>query len=112
MPEFEQLREAFSASELTMYGLPIDAKDSDDMLEGWAEDHDPPYELLIGLPKAEVDKVNALVLSELKIDGVPATIVTDRAGHVLLARWGVPTVSDLKTFLWKGERLLQNAGGN
>ncbi len=90
MPEFEQLREAFSATELTMYGLPIDAEDSSEMLEGWAGTHAPPYDLIIALPKAEVDKVNALVLSELKIDGVPATIVTDRAGRVLLTRWGFP----------------------
>ena len=100
MPEFRQLRAAFSQDELAMYGLPIDPEDDEVMLQGWFEDKKPPYDLLIGLPEPEVARVNEIVMSELRFDGVPAAIVTDASGRVVLARWGVPSVSDLRKLLW------------
>ena len=41
-------------------------------------------------------RFNALVLDELRMDAVPASFITDASGNVLLARWGVPTVSDVR----------------
>ena len=32
---------------------------------------------------------------------VPASIVTDASGRVLLARWGAPTVSEIRELLWR-----------
>ena len=100
MPEFRHLRAAFSQDELAMYGLPIDPEDDEATLQGWFEDKQPPYELLIGLPEPEVARANEIVMSELRFDGVPAAIVTDASGRVVLARWGVPSVSDLRKLLW------------
>jgi len=101
MPEFRQLREWFDENELAIYGVPIDQEETAEMLEGWADKYNPPYELLVGLPQNQVNAIDEVVLSELHLDGVPAAIVTDASGHVLMARWGVPTVSTLKKFLWK-----------
>jgi len=103
MPEFRNLRAAFSQEELAMYGLPVDLEETDAMLEKWFEDQTPPYELLVGLPEPEVKKVNEVVLAELRTDAVPAALVTDASGRVVLARWGVPTVSDLRKLLWIGQ---------
>ena len=86
-----------------MYGLPVDLEETDAMLEKWFEDQTPPYELLVGLPEPEVRKVNEVVLAELRTDAVPAALVTDASGRVVLARWGVPTVSDLRKLLWRGQ---------
>jgi peroxiredoxin len=100
MPEFRHLRAAFSQDELAMYGLPIDPEDDEATLQSWFEDKQPPYDLLIGLPEPEVARANEIVMSELRFDGVPAAIVTDASGRVVLARWGVPSVSDLRKLLW------------
>lgn len=99
MPEFRHLRAAFSQDELAMYGLPIYPEDDEVMLQGWFEDKKPPYDLLIGFPEPEVARVNEIVMSELRFDGVPAAIVTDASGRVVLARWGVPSVSALRKLL-------------
>jgi len=39
----------------------------------------------------------------LSSEGLPATVVTDAAGHVLHTQWGVPTVSTLR-WLIAGQR--------
>ena len=47
------------------------------------------------------------MLAELRIEGtdaVPAAVVTDASGRVLIARWGVPTISDLKRLLWLAQQ--------
>ena len=106
MPEFRHLRDVFDEDELGMYGLPVDTSETAELLGRWNDRYDPPYELLVGLPPTEVDKVSQVVLSQLRISGdeaVPAAIVTDESGQVLLARWGVPTVSTLKRLLWLAE---------
>ena len=100
LPEFQRLREAFGEDELAMYSVPVDGEDSKEMLQSWLAEYTPPYELLTGIAKSEIDKVNETILSELRADAVPATFVTDAAGQVLIARWGVPSVSDLRKLLW------------
>ncbi len=101
MPEFNALRDAFSADELTLRAVPVDAEDSAEMLTAWSEKHQPPYGIATGIERSEVETVNEVTLAELRTEAVPATFVVDPAGQVLLARWGVPTVSDIKKFLWQ-----------
>jgi thiol-disulfide isomerase/thioredoxin len=101
MPEFNALRAAFGAEELAIYAVPVDAEDTASMLAAWAAKHQPPYEIAVGIGRGEVDQVNAVTLAELRTEAVPATFLTDAAGQVLLARWGVPTISDVRRFLWE-----------
>lgn len=100
LPEFHQLRAAFGDHELAMFGVPIDKEEGSELLESWTAERKPPYEVLSGLAAAEVDKVNRVVVSELRLDAPPAALVTDSAGRVLLSRWGVPSVSELRKLLW------------
>ncbi len=100
LPEFRRMRGAFGEDELAMYSVPVDGEDTDELLQGWFAEYAPPYELLTGIAQSEVDKVNQTMLTELRADAVPATFVTDATGRVLIARWGVPSVSDLRKLLW------------
>lgn len=101
MPEIRALREAFAPGQLKIIAVPVDPEDSADMLVAWAARYTPPYEITIGIDASEVELVNAVTLAELRAEAVPATFLTDARGRVLLARWGVPTISDVRRFLWK-----------
>ena len=76
-------------------------EDTTEMLDAWSAKHQPPYEIVTGVASSEVDRVNAVTLAELRAEAVPATFVTNRDGNVLIARWGVPTVSDIRRLLWQ-----------
>ena len=102
MPEFRALREAFSDEALAIHGVPVDTEDTAGMLSAWSERHNPPYDIAVGIDRSQVDQVNEATLAELRTDAVPAAFLVNSDGDVLLARWGVPTVSDVKKFLWQG----------
>ena len=103
MPEFNSLRQAFSPQDLAMHAVPVDAEDSAEMLAAWSAKHKPPYEIVVGIERSEVDRVNEVTLAELRTEAVPATFIVDASGRVLLARWGVPTISAIKKFLWQDQ---------
>ena len=100
MPELNALRAAFTEDELAMIAVPVDGEDTADKLKRWAEKYEPPYQLLTGIAKAQVDKVNRVILRELRTEAVPATFLTDSTGQVLIARWGVPSISAVRRWLW------------
>jgi thiol-disulfide isomerase/thioredoxin len=99
LPQFRRLRAAFASQQLTMAAVPVDTAESKELVEAWGAAHKPVYDLLTGLSEAEVSSVKDLVLEELKLDAVPATIVTDGAGGVLLAQWGPPSISKIRELL-------------
>ena len=101
MPEFRALRESFNDRDLTIVAVPVDLNDTAEMLEGWASKYRPPYKIAVGIGPEEVARVNAVTLTELRAEAVPATFLIDSRGHVLMARWGVPTISDVRGFLWR-----------
>ena len=99
IPHLQRLRSEFGESVLGMYGVPIDPEDTDAGLKAWMAEQRPPYELLSGLSEAKRNAVKEMVLTELKQDGVPATILTGPDGRVLAAQWGPPTVSRIRELL-------------
>jgi len=101
MPEFEALRSRFTDQELAIVAVPVDAEDTSKMLEAWAAKHQPPYKIAYGIDPDAVAQVNDVTLAELRAEAVPATFLTDRDGRVLVARWGVPTISDVRRALWQ-----------
>jgi peroxiredoxin len=100
LPQFLYLRSVFRPEELGMFGLPYDDKEGSDRLKAWAVANGPPYELLTNLTRDNIASVKMMVLKTLKIDAIPATIVTDSNGRILRTRWGPPTVSELRELLW------------
>ena len=99
LPQLSYLRSVFKAEELEMFGLPYDDREGSERLKAWAIANGPPYELLINLTKDNIASVKMMVLKTLKVDGIPASIVTDGKGRVLKLRWGPPSVSELRELL-------------
>jgi hypothetical protein len=79
----------------------VDPKDTAEKLNAWTAKFQPPYEIAVGIDPKEVARVNAVTLAELRAEAVPATFLIDSRGRVLMARWGVPTVSDVRGLLWQ-----------
>ena len=99
IPQVAALREGFGADELAVYGVPIDPEDTPEMLAEYAAEYRPAYQLLSDAPRAEVERVQAIVLREFTRDVLPASFVTDADGRVLRLVAGVPTISELRKLL-------------
>jgi hypothetical protein len=99
MPQFRRLRAAFTPRDLGLFGVPIDPSEGRTQIQAWGAAHRPAYGLLTGLTETQVASVKSLVLDKLKLDAVPASIVTDGAGNVLLTQWGPPSISKLRELL-------------
>jgi len=106
LPDLRALRDAFGNDELTLVGIPVLEEDTADRLREYIEKKKPAYALQIALPHDARNRVRATVSSTLQADGhsTPASIITDSTGRILKARWGVPTLSEIKR--------LQANGGN
>jgi peroxiredoxin len=116
MPEFRALREAFDYRDLTIVAVPVDPEDTAEMLEAWTARYQPPYKIAAGIDPEEIARVKAVTRAELRAEAVPATFLIDSRGRGLMARWGVPTVSDVRGFLWRGradrdDLLAKESGG-
>jgi hypothetical protein len=98
LPDLRALRDAFGDDELTLVGIPAFEEDTVQGLREYVEEQKPAYALQIGLPQEETKRVRETVAATLHGSGeeTPASIVTDSNGRILTARWGVPTLSELK----------------
>lgn len=99
LPQLAFVRKSFKPEELAMYGLPYDEKERPEQLRDWASRHTPPYRLLTELEGRDIASVKELVLTRMKMDAVPATFITDPQGRILRARWGPPSVSEIRELL-------------
>jgi thiol-disulfide isomerase/thioredoxin len=99
LPQFARLRATFGPGQLALAAVPIDTEESHEMVQAWGAAHKPAYELLTHLEPAQVATVKDLVLEKLQLDAVPATLVTDADGAVVLAQWGPPSISKIRELL-------------
>lgn len=99
MPQLMYLRSTFKPEELGMVGLPYDEKDAAASLKAWAAANHAPYELLADLSKDDILSIKAMVLTTFRMDAVPAAFVTDADGHILRAKLGPPSVSEIRELL-------------
>jgi hypothetical protein len=103
IPELRDIATAFDASELTMVGVPCDPKEGPDELAAWTRKLSPPYRIA-EVSDEERDAMFGVSQALLHQSGpLPFSVVTDGEGEVLLASWGVPTISELRRFLWLEE---------
>jgi thiol-disulfide isomerase/thioredoxin len=100
LPQLATLRQAFGPEELAMRAVPVDPEDSSEKLARYMEENQPAYRLLTELGPRDVAAVESVVeqTTQLK-EALPATLVTDSEGVVLLAKAGVPSISDLRKLL-------------
>ncbi len=79
--------------------MPYDGKETPDVLEAWSDLYAPPYRILSELSTEQRDAVIDGALDALRLEGLPAAIVTDSEGEVLLVRWGPPSISEIRVRL-------------
>jgi thiol-disulfide isomerase/thioredoxin len=99
LPIFEELAERFAGDGLGLYGVPYDDRESADDHAAYRARHEPAYSLLQDLDADERLAVRELLEQQLGGPGLPASVVTDAAGQVLLTTWGLPSVSQLADLL-------------
>jgi len=103
LPQVDLLRETFPSELVRLDGIPVDPEDTDAKLASWSRKHRPAYRVRDDWAPARRAQLAAWLADELSSEGLPATVVTDAAGHVLHTQWGVPTVSTLR-WLIAGQR--------
>lgn len=99
LPQLERLRAEFAGDELELLAVPVDEHDDARKLETYVREHAPAYELLSDLSDEQVAAVKQAVVDALRIDALPAAIVTDGDGRVLSTSWEIPSVSDIRALL-------------
>jgi len=99
IPALSSLRDAIGGNIIAMVGLPYDEDESADQLESWVGKYKPPYDLLIGLSDHSRAAAKKILKDALKIDALPATLVTNTEGQVLLVRFGPPNESEIRALL-------------
>ena len=99
LPSLNLLGTSFTSAELEIFGVPYDPDETPEILAAWSERYEPPYRILSELKPRQRNAVIQGALDVLRIDGLPAAVVTDSEGEVLLVRWGPPSVSELRVLL-------------
>ncbi len=104
LPQLTYLRSVFKPEELAMFGLPYDEKEGAAKLTAWADANHPPYELVANLTPEGIAAAKSVVKATLRMDAVPAIIVTDGEGRIVRTRFGPPSVSEMRELLRQRDR--------
>ncbi len=99
LPALNLLRATFTTEDLEIFGVPYDSEETLETYEAWSQLYEPPYRILSELSAGQRDAVIDGALDALRVDGLPAAIVTDSEGDVLLVRWGPPSISEIRVLL-------------
>ncbi len=99
LPGLKLLRSTFTTDELEIFGVPYDAEETPEVLQAWSDLNEPPYPILSELNLDQRATVIDGALDALRLEGLPAAVITDSEGEVLLVRWGPPSVSEIRVLL-------------
>ena len=83
-------------SGVRIYGLPVDPKDSVQMLEQYEGQHEVAYQLLKNIKNEVRQEIGDYIFRELGTNALPVSIVTDQRGNVQILTKGIPTLSELR----------------
>lgn len=97
--ELRHIMDTFDAGQLTVVGVPVDETDTPEMLTSWRERLRVPYALLNDITSSQVRGFQQLIEEELRQPGLPASVLTDKAGRVLHVQWGAPDMSTIRRLL-------------
>ena len=95
LPEIKQLRTTLNKKTLGLFGVPVDSKDDSDRLGEYVKRYQPAYTLLKETTDDQRRQIEEVIEGALETDVLPASVVTDSAGNVLLVTAGLPTVSQI-----------------
>ena len=99
LPDLNLLRTTFTSEELEIFGVPYDGEEPPEVLQAWSDLYAPPYPILSELSIEQRNGVIDGALDALRVEGLPAAVVTDSEGEVLLVRWGPPSISEIRVLL-------------
>lgn len=89
----------FSDKEVQLYGIPVDPEDNGEKLDDYVTEYQPAYEILRDLSSTQLETITAITDAKFGRDALPATVVTNTDGIVLLVTAGLPPRSDLRRLL-------------
>ncbi|HIF06718.1 MAG TPA: redoxin domain-containing protein [Gemmatimonadetes bacterium] len=99
LPALNLLRATFPTETLEIFGVPYDEDETLAAHEAWSDLYEPPYQILFELSSEQRESVIGGALDALRVEGLPAAVVTDSEGEVLLVRWGPPSISEIHMLL-------------
>lgn len=99
LPQLRYLRSRFPPERLSMLGVPVDPAEDRAMLEKFRDEHDPPYQILLDYPAAKAAKIQQHVHATAGQDVLPATLLANTQGDILVTIPGVPTASELARWM-------------
>lgn len=102
LPHLAHIKAGLPASDVALYGVPVDGNDTAQMLGAYATENLPAYKLLTDMPEAEREKFRSLTRERFGETPLPSTIVTDGAGGVLLVQKGTINLSAVRQLLQRG----------
>lgn len=99
LPQLARIRSHFPAGQLAMFGLPGDEKETPAQWQAYAEKYRPSYRMLSGISAAEREVMHHALEEFAGV--LPASVVTNHDGQVLLVTKGLPTLSQIARILLK-----------
>jgi len=99
LPHLALIKAGLPASDVALYGVPVDGNDTAAMLKEYATKHSPAYQVLADLPELEREKFRAITRSRFGETPLPSTIVTNAAGDVILVKKGTLDLSAMRQLL-------------
>lgn len=100
LPQLLALRSHFDQGELAMFGVAVDPIESEDLMDDFFQDQNPPYQLVVP-SRQELESFRQICRRALQVEEIPTTIVTDHKSRVFGVFKGVPTVSEIGRLLAK-----------
>lgn len=99
--QIARLNEHFAGKNVEFYGIPVDPADTSEKLADYEKNWETPYKLLRSLGPEDKSAVSQYFAKNLNSQALPGTIFTDKAGHPVFHKLGVPTISDIEKWLEK-----------
>lgn len=100
LPQIRQLRTTLDVETLGLFGVPVDVGDDSASLIEYERDYQPAYTLLKEITDDQRSRIEEIIVTALKSDALPSSVVTDSEGKVLIVTPGVPTVSQIRQLLY------------
>jgi hypothetical protein len=99
LPVLRRVKEELSAEGLDMIAVPIDETDDNSKLAAYNKQWKPSWRLVNVPPARRAEAIAAYAKALGEEPPLPSTVVTDDAGHILIAQPGVPSISELRQML-------------
>lgn len=99
MPALTELKQ----NGISLFGIPIDPNDNEELLTRYIKDENPPYKMLVDLAIDDREQIANILVKELRTERppLPSTIITDSKGNILKTMTGIPTLSQIRKLALK-----------